>query len=164
MLHSVFKVTDVFPYKTDVCLLKMNYYFRMKVIVISCLVVLLPVCLKAALVDVNQDGVYDRNEFNWAFPNADLYEEFGRIDTNNDGLITGEEADIAAIDRHFNESKSDLSEDFDKVDATNEGLIFDEDSEESKQLRSFTSFINCRRFCRFCRQVAPFVWIGRVCR
>merc|ERR1712242_144944 len=39
------------------------------------------------IADVNGDGAIDRNEFNWAFPNVDLYEEFGKLDTNNDGFI-----------------------------------------------------------------------------
>merc|ERR1712242_175023 len=67
--------------------------FRMKAIIVSCLVVVLSVYLEAALVDVNKDGVYDRNEFHWAFPNADLYQEFDRVDANKDGLITGEEVE-----------------------------------------------------------------------
>merc|ERR1712242_72464 len=72
--------------------------FRMKIIV-GCLVVVLSVYLEAALVDVNKDGVYDRNEFHWAFPNADLYQEFDRVDANKDGLITSEEIEPAAISR-----------------------------------------------------------------
>merc|ERR1712242_39173 len=72
--------------------------FRMRLIV-GCLVVVLSVYLEAALVDVNKDGVYDRNEFHWAFPNADLYQEFDRVDANKDGLITSEEAELAAISR-----------------------------------------------------------------
>merc|ERR1712242_55429 len=39
------------------------------------------------IADVNGDGAIDRNEFNWAYPNVDLYEEFGKLDTNNDGFI-----------------------------------------------------------------------------
>merc|ERR1712242_207818 len=73
--------------------------FRMKAIIVGCLVVVLSVYLEAALVDVNEDGVYDRNEFHWAFPNADLYQEFDRVDANKDGLITSEEAELAAISR-----------------------------------------------------------------
>ena len=68
-------------------------------LIVGCLVVVLSVFLEAALVDVNKDGVYDRNEFHWAFPNADLYQEFDRVDANRDGLITNEEADLAAIGR-----------------------------------------------------------------
>merc|ERR1711876_104757 len=43
--------------------------------------------LNSEVADVNGDGAIDRNEFNWAFPNVDLYEEFGKLDTNNDGFI-----------------------------------------------------------------------------
>merc|ERR1711884_144316 len=43
--------------------------------------------LRNEIADVNGDGAIDRNEFNWAFPNVDLYEEFGKLDTNNDGFI-----------------------------------------------------------------------------
>merc|ERR1712242_415771 len=43
--------------------------------------------LNSEIADVNGDGAIDRNEFNWAFPNVDLYEEFGKLDTNNDGFI-----------------------------------------------------------------------------
>merc|ERR1712242_319370 len=43
--------------------------------------------LNTEIADVNGDGAIDRNEFNWAFPNVDLYEEFGKLDTNNDGFI-----------------------------------------------------------------------------
>merc|ERR1712242_51970 len=43
--------------------------------------------LDREIADVNGDGAIDRNEFNWAFPNVDLYEEFGKLDTNNDGFI-----------------------------------------------------------------------------
>ena len=42
-------------------------------------------------IDVNGDGFIDRNEFHWTFPELDLYEEFGRLDTNNDGFITIDE-------------------------------------------------------------------------
>ena len=68
-------------------------------VVVSSLVVLLSVYLEASplIIDINQDGVYDRNEFHWAFPDADLYQEFARADTDKDGLITGEEADLASI-------------------------------------------------------------------
>merc|ERR1712242_623745 len=43
--------------------------------------------VRSEIADVNGDGAIDRNEFNWAFPNVDLYEEFGKLDTNNDGFI-----------------------------------------------------------------------------
>ena len=63
-------------------------------LIVGCLVVVLSVYLEAALLDVNKDGVYDRNEFHWAFPNADLYQEFDRLDANKDGLITSEEVEL----------------------------------------------------------------------
>ena len=42
-------------------------------------------------VDVNEDGMVDRNEFYWTFPELDLYEQFGKLDVNNDGFITIDE-------------------------------------------------------------------------
>ena len=44
-----------------------------------------------AKIDVNGDGMIDRNEFHWTFPELDLYEEFGKIDVNNDGFISIDE-------------------------------------------------------------------------
>lgn len=42
-------------------------------------------------VDRNGDGQIDRNEFYWTFPELDLYEEFGKLDINNDGFISIDE-------------------------------------------------------------------------
>ena len=42
-------------------------------------------------VDVNADGLIDRNEFGWVFPEVDLYEGFGYFDANNDGFISIDE-------------------------------------------------------------------------
>ena len=44
-----------------------------------------------AKLDVNEDGMVDRNEFYWTFPELDLYEQFGKLDVNNDGFITIDE-------------------------------------------------------------------------
>ena len=96
-------------------------------LIVGCLVVVLSVYLEAALLDVNKDGVYDRNEFHWAFPNADLYQEFDRLDANKDGLISSEEVEPAAISGRF-----------DPV-----GHVF-------------TSLASCRRMCpfnKFCPKV-----------
>merc|ERR1712242_441280 len=49
------------------------------------------------IADVNGDGLIDRNEFKWAFPDVDLYEEFGKLDTNNDGFI--DESDVQNVEQ-----------------------------------------------------------------
>ena len=41
----------------------------------------------------------DRNEFYWTFPELDLYEEFGKLDTDNSGFIELEEVDRATLER-----------------------------------------------------------------
>ena len=61
-------------------------------VVVSCLLAMLCVFADASSsVDINQDGMIDRNEFHWAFPDSDLYHEFAKVDTDNSGLITVEE-------------------------------------------------------------------------
>merc|ERR1711884_302237 len=89
--------------------------FRMKIVVVSCLVVVLSGYLEASLVDVNKDGVYDRNEYHWAFPQADLYQDFAKIDTNNDGLVTDEELEVS---KHLAFNGRDLEE----LDRNNRGF------------------------------------------
>ena len=49
------------------------------------------------IADVNKDGRIDRNEFNWAYPDANLYEAFGRFDANNDGFI--DQSDVQNVRR-----------------------------------------------------------------
>ena len=95
-------------------------------IIVGCLVIVLSVYLEAALLDVNKDGVYDRNEFHWAFPNADLYQEFDRLDANKDGLITSEEVELGRT-------------------ATGEAV---ESRIRGNIGKIFTSLARCQRSCR----------------
>jgi Ca2+-binding EF-hand superfamily protein len=53
--------------------------------------------LNLIIITRNGDGVIDRNEFYWTFPELDLYEEFGRFDVDNSGFIELDEVERANL-------------------------------------------------------------------
>lgn len=52
-------------------------------------------------IDRNEDGKIDRNEFHWTFPELDLYEEFGKLDTDNSGFIEQHEVEDHTLERRI---------------------------------------------------------------
>merc|ERR1712045_723599 len=84
-------------------------------------------------IDVNQDGRIDRLEYHWAFPDQDLYEEFGKLDHNNDGFIDAAEEErsmrvrdvMSAVGKNI-----ELLEQLDKAQLTEQQaeLIFGDES------------------------------------
>ena len=126
-------------------------------------------------VDVIRDGLIDRSEFHWANPDLNLYEEFAKLDLDNDGFIDEDDnvADVTQygvdvnndgrIDRaefHWANPDQDLYEEFRKLDLDNDGFIDqaekDTNQKEKPLFNVLRKFITRLRKCsKICNQRYP---------